>query len=113
MEWMSLDFPGLSPESPNRQLLETKVAGKRLCLAHHGGKWHAIDGRCPHAGGPLADGHLDEEGHVVCPWHRFAYDLKSGQSDSGGYYVNTYPVRVKRGHLQVQIDPRKPWWKFW
>lgn len=113
MEWITLDLPNLDPEAPARPLYETKVAGRRLCLAHYRGRWHAVDARCPHAGGPLADGHLDEAGCVVCPWHRFAFDLRSGKSDSGGYYLHTYPVRVRRGRLQVQVAPRKPWWRFW
>lgn len=113
MEWISLDIKNLDPSAPDRRLYETRIVGKRICLAHHQGQWHAVDARCPHAGGPLADGHIDQSGCVVCPWHRFAFDLRSGQSDSGGYYVNTYPVRVKRGRLQVMINPRKPWWKFW
>lgn len=111
-EWWPLDLPQVDPKNPDRKLYETKVEKKRLCLAHHQGKWHAMDARCPHANGPLADGKI-EEGQVICPWHRFGFDLKTGQSDSGGYYVNTYPVKVKNQRLWVKINPRKRWWKFW
>ncbi len=39
----------------------------------------AIDGICPHQGGPLADGPLDGT-CVTCPWHGWSFDIVSGAS---------------------------------
>jgi nitrite reductase/ring-hydroxylating ferredoxin subunit len=38
----------------------------------------AYSGICPHLAGPLLEGEI-RDGHVVCPWHRYAYDLESGE----------------------------------
>ncbi len=111
-EWFPIDVAGLDPHNPGKSVYGAKVGSKRLCLAHYEGKWHALDARCPHANGPLDGGKLGE-GTVVCPWHRFEFDLKTGQSESGGYYVNTYQVKIKNQRLWVMFNPRKRWWKFW
>jgi nitrite reductase/ring-hydroxylating ferredoxin subunit len=110
--WTLLTIEGLDPHHPERSIYAAKVDKKRLCLAYHQSHWYALDARCPHANGPLAGGYL-EAGSVVCPWHRFAFDLQTGQSESGGYYVNTYPIKVKDQRLWVQLDTRKRWWQFW
>jgi len=43
------------------------------------GTFYAMDGVCPHAGGPLGEGTL--RGTVVtCPWHGWQFDVKSGEN---------------------------------
>ncbi len=54
----------------------------------------ATQARCPHRGGPLADGLLGA-GKVVCPLHAFVFDLASGQSlDNACAWLRTYPVTL-------------------
>jgi nitrite reductase (NADH) small subunit len=56
-------------------------AGKlTLCVAKLNGKIFALDNECPHEGGPLGEGEL-EDGKVVCPWHGYGFDLNTGASD--------------------------------
>ena len=92
-------------------IIPVKGGKKNLCLVRHAGKWHALAAKCPHAGGPLAAGFVNETGKIVCPWHRFAFDLESGHSDSGGYVVKTYQVKEEDGKLWVGIPKKKGW--FW
>lgn len=109
-DWYPVD-PSAKRKALERGLGECRIQGKRICIAHHQGSWYAVGARCPHAGGPLAGGHLDETGAVVCPWHRFGFDLKTGQSDSGGYYVPTYAIREQQGQLQVGLKSKQSFWK--
>ncbi|MGI4895811.1 MAG: Rieske (2Fe-2S) protein, partial [Janthinobacterium lividum] len=45
------------------------VDGEQIAVfRHRSGKVNAVQARCPHAGGPLADGLIDER-LVVCPLH--------------------------------------------
>ena len=45
-----------------------------MCVVHgEDGTWSALDNRCPHQGGPLGDGQL-EDGWLICPWHAYQYD---------------------------------------
>lgn len=58
------------------------------------GTVRALAAVCPHRGGPLADGLLDDR-VVVCPLHGFTYDLISGAELSNeGAPVASYHARV-------------------
>lgn len=111
--WFDVQFPEFMAWKGGKgnPLREVKVNGKRICLIRHGEKISAIDARCPHAGGPLAGGHLNEAGEVVCPWHRFAFSSTTGQSESGGYFVNCYDVEVKEMGLRIGMK-NKRWWEW-
>lgn len=56
------------------------------------GTLRALAAVCPHRGGPLADGLIDEC-VVVCPLHGYTYDLSTGaEVAAGGAAVRTYQV---------------------
>lgn len=53
--------------------------GKGVCVARVDGQLAALDNVCPHRGGPLSDGVI-MDGKLVCPWHGWQFDPKTGQS---------------------------------
>jgi nitrite reductase/ring-hydroxylating ferredoxin subunit len=57
------------------------------------GSLRATSAVCPHRGGPLADGQIDDR-VVLCPLHLNAFDLTSGECLTAAYALRTYPVRV-------------------
>jgi len=62
-----------------------------------------MDVRCPHEGGPLDEGDIEELGNrllIICPWHSFDFDLRSGES-STGLKQTTYSTRVVDNILYV------------
>ena len=63
----------------------------------------AISNRCPHQGGPLGDGFL-QNGFVVCPWHAYEYHPCTGQPP-GGYddAVPAYPVEEREDGLYIGV----------
>ena len=68
------------------------------------GKVHAIDGVCPHAGGPLAQGEI-KDGVVTCPWHGWTFQACSGCSlQPAGNDVGSYPVKVEEGNIYLRVD---------
>ena len=81
-----------------------EIEGQEVALFSQGGTVYALDNMCPHAGGPLAEGTV-EEGKVECPWHGAQFDLKTGASSSalapGG--VPAYPVRVNGSDIEIEI----------
>lgn len=84
---------------------KTVVAeGKSLALFRHEGKYRALDNTCPHRGGPLGEGHL-EDGEVVCPWHAWAFEVTSGKCRvlPGQADVKTYPVKVEGNDVFVDV----------
>ena len=49
-----------------------------ICLTRCGDAYGALDNRCPHQGGPLGEGSI-ENGLLRCPWHGYDYDPLTGQ----------------------------------
>jgi nitrite reductase (NADH) small subunit len=58
---------------------EITVGEKMLCIANENGAITAMDNVCPHRGGPLGQGMI-EGGKLICPWHAWAFDLKTGEA---------------------------------
>lgn len=58
----------------------------------------ALDARCPHSGGPLADG-LIGDGIVVCPLHGQRFRLADGAGLDNDLRVNVYHVEVRDGWI--------------
>jgi nitrite reductase/ring-hydroxylating ferredoxin subunit len=72
------------------------IGKKKICLAHTAEGFYAVNDKCPHNGASLGNGYCTEEGSVVCPVHRYHFDLKTGRAKSGlGDVVETYPIEVR------------------
>jgi nitrite reductase/ring-hydroxylating ferredoxin subunit len=84
-------------------LQAVKAAGKSLCLVYHNGQYYATQLYCPHAGANLSNGTC-ADGKLVCPYHRFTYDLVTGNGGEGqGDYINTYKVQVRNREVLVEV----------
>ncbi|MCA9266621.1 MAG: Rieske (2Fe-2S) protein [Planctomycetales bacterium] len=84
---------------------EVIAGGKVIALFQHGDQWHAVDGVCPHQGGPLAEGCV-VDCIVTCPWHGWQYDIRTGQHQiNPNLRHTTYPVRVEDGGVWIQTTP--------
>ena len=67
------------------------------------GQLFAIDGICPHQGGPLADGAV-RDGCVTCPWHGWQFELTSGRHTiSGRSLSETFPIRDRDGIVELIV----------
>ncbi len=80
------------------------LAGERiLALYHVDGEFYALDGICPHAGGPLGQGIL--QGQIVtCPWHGWQFDVTDGRHClNSRLHQQTFPVTVDGGEVFVEL----------
>lgn len=78
------------------------VHGKPMALFHIEGSFYAINSVCPHMGGPLAEGRLIDNYVVECPWHKWTFDVRSGQpGHPGGHEVAAYEVKVEGDDILV------------
>ena len=59
-----------------------KQAG-RYAVGNIDGKYFAVTRRCRHLGANLANGRIDEDGCLVCPWHYSKYDVSTGRMVRG------------------------------
>lgn len=70
------------------------VDGAAVAVFHlRDGTVRALSAVCPHRGGPLADGQIDNR-VLICPLHLNAFDLATGCSLSGLPDLTVYPVAV-------------------
>lgn len=96
-------------EIPPGHLRRLEVDGREIVLVNLDGTFYALDGRCPHNGGPLARGQLDTcNGWITCPWHAWTWDVRSGRAIAPPvtYRALTYAVRVEQGRVLVSRLPR-------
>jgi 3-phenylpropionate/trans-cinnamate dioxygenase ferredoxin subunit len=86
-------------------MAELEVNGKTLCLAKHNDQLFACTQKCPHAGAPLAEGHVDALGNLICPLHKYKFSLKNGRNVSGeGYHLKTFTVKQEEDGFFVCLD---------
>ena len=79
------------------------VEGRTLALFNVGGMFYAIDNSCPHRGGPLGEGDVQER-IVVCPWHAWRWDVTTGRNaNNPAVTVACYPVRVEPDGVFVEL----------
>lgn len=80
-----------------------EVEGNRLAVFRHQGEFFALDETCPHRGGPLHEG-MVQEGVLACPWHLWQFDLKTGVSPVNPLSkVRTYRVWLEETDLFVEL----------
>ena len=98
-QWVRVAAVADCPPGECREL----VAGDRMvALFHVEGRFYALDGVCPHQGGPLGKGAL--AGHVVtCPWHGWQFDVRDGQHQFSPT-VQQPSLAVKIEHDDVYVD---------
>ena len=82
-----------------------EIAGCEIAIFHLRAGIYAIENRCLHQGGPLAEGTI-EGCEVICPWHAWRYNIKTGRNDfDPGIRVRSFPVKVEAGEVYVGIVP--------
>lgn len=82
---------------------EFELENKTICVANVDGIVTAMDNICLHMGGPLGQGYV-EGGKVVCPWHGWEYDPKTGElGDDPKSKLAVYPIKIEEGTVLIDI----------
>ena len=81
-----------------------QLGGHNLALFKVDGEVFAVDNQCRHRGGPLHEGEVFECA-VVCPWHGWEYDLRTGNDHVGRTRLDCYPVRIEGDEVQIALGP--------
>jgi len=95
---------GRADRIPLGQGLVYKVDGREIAVfRQRDGRYFAVQNRCPHRNGPLADGIIGA-GWVVCPLHSHRFDLKTGAScEQHDRCLQTYPVCEDQGDIWLDL----------
>jgi nitrite reductase/ring-hydroxylating ferredoxin subunit len=82
---------------------KVKIKGKGICLVGYEGSVYALSSTCPHAGAELSGGWC-KNGKIICPFHRYSYDIHTGRGDPGqNDYVDTYPVEIREDGIYIGL----------
>ena len=106
MEWFRI----FSSVEEARMKLKGKAAQlliinrQRICLAMHEQEFYAVQDACSHNGESLSGGQVNYIGEIICPWHNYRFDLKSGRAcDSDCADLRTFPVRYDASGFFIGI----------
>ena len=89
-------------ELPEGRVTTVAAGHKSVALVHFDGQFSALDNRCPHQGGPLGEGSI-ENGLLRCPWHGFDYCPLDGTSPGFDDEAITYPLEIRDGEVYVGV----------
>jgi nitrite reductase (NADH) small subunit len=100
MNWIRITPADAIPPREGRTL---NLGSLPLAIFNTGDRFLAVENRCPHGGGPLADGTT-----VTCPLHNWRICLESGAvtkpCESGAPSVRTFPVKVENGIVMLALE---------
>jgi len=106
-------------ELPEDSRKVVQIGGTKILLLNNKGDIHAVDNRCPHLKLKMTKGKVTADGSIVCPWHRSAFKLSTGEATewtpwppvvgkamaavSGPKDLPTYPTKVESGSIFVEV----------
>lgn len=94
---------GNSADVPEGGARSFEVGGRKVAVFRLGGALYALDGTCPHRGGPLGEGTV-ADGIVTCPWHGWRFEAKSGAClNVPGKTQPCFAARDEGGSILVEV----------
>jgi nitrite reductase (NADH) small subunit len=100
-QWVRIG--AVSEMPPEGRVKECDALGTSICVARIGGKLAALNNECPHHGAPLSEGTI-ENGRVVCGWHGWSFDPKTGAELRNPLGAATvYPLRVDGDDVLCEV----------
>ncbi|MEJ0031441.1 MAG: Rieske (2Fe-2S) protein [Bacteroidota bacterium] len=80
------------------------IGSKRICLVLHGANLLAIEDKCSHNGESLSKGTVNYIGEVICPWHGYRFNLKTGrESGERSHDLVIYPIKESEEGVFIGI----------
>ena len=90
-------------ELADGEVVEVAVGDDVVAISKVDGVHHVVDNICPHAGGPLGDGDMEEH-DVVCPYHGWAFDVRTGECNvAPDMAISVHEVQVSGGRVYVRV----------
>src|ERR1051326_1300488 len=89
---------------PPGETREFAAGGTTICVVNDGGEICALDNQCLHRGAPLGQGGVVAEGTLICPWHAWAWNPRTGAcGHNPEVRLHVYPVRIEGDDVLVEI----------
>ena len=98
---------GNKNELAEGRVMSVNAGHKDLCLSHFEGKFTALDNKCPHQGGPLGEGSI-ENGLLRCPWHGWDFCPHGGSSGDFDDGLETFDLKIEGDAVFVGLEEESP-----
>jgi len=83
--------------------MEAVLGESTYAICNFEGELHAYDGVCPHACGPIGQGAI-EGNNLVCPWHAWEYDCRTGVNDyNDAVRLTKFPVKTQGDDILLDV----------
>lgn len=80
---------------PLNKPIKVDVADDLVCMVRTPKGIYAFEELCPHAKAPLWHGQCEDDNTILCPFHRYKFDLATGRETTpNGYAMKTFVVEV-------------------
>ncbi len=93
-------------ELPEGRVKSVTCAHQTVCITHYQGQYGALNNKCPHQGGPLSEGSI-ENGLLRCPWHGWDFDPLTGNTPGFDDGVDNYPLELREDGVYVKLAVAK------
>lgn len=97
-----------------------KIGNRKILLLNHQDRVYAMDNSCPHMKLPMKKGKVTEDGAIICPFHRSAFDLTTGEVKNWTPFppvvgnlmgkistqksLSVFPTRIEEGNILVDVE---------
>jgi 3-phenylpropionate/trans-cinnamate dioxygenase ferredoxin component len=76
----------------------------RMAMVRKGEQFFAVDDYCTHNKESLSKGHTNFRNEIICPWHNYCFDLRTGrESQQRSADLTTYAVKLTADGLFVEL----------
>jgi pyruvate oxidase len=90
-------------ELVENRVMTAEAGHTEICLTHFKGTINALTNKCPHQGGPLGEGSI-ENGLLRCPWHGWDFSPHGGSSGDFDDGLETFPLKVEGNAIYIGIE---------
>ena len=94
-------------ELPNGRVMTVTAGHKGICLTHFEGKYYALENSCPHQGGPLGEGSI-ENNMLRCPWHGWDFQPCGGSAEGFEDGLPSFDLKIEGDAIFVGIKEEAP-----
>lgn len=100
---MALQFVANRKDLQPSKLLEVTVENKKIILLDHDGMVKAYQGKCPHEGADLAQGHI-EGGYIICPLHQRHFSCQTGRHNGSTQCLKSFVIKENEGRIFIDTN---------
>jgi nitrite reductase/ring-hydroxylating ferredoxin subunit len=103
MKWLKLadSFDEIDRRMNGKELHALSFNNLPMLLVKHQNQFFLVKNKCPHQGIKL-DKAQCENGYLICPWHHYGFDLKTGRG--GGLYLDNYPLEKREDGIYAGFE---------